>query len=54
MKNLNISADEQIKSALTAAEKDFKATLFADNVKIRDIKKGARVTKIELDLEGEV
>ncbi len=51
VKNLCISGDENILDCLQQACKDFKATLFAENVKTRKIKKGGHITKIELDLQ---
>lgn len=51
VKNLKIGADSKLKNAIEQSIKDFKATLFIDNLDIKDIEKDFEVYAIELDLE---
>ena len=51
IKNLIISANKDLKEAINASIKDFKATLFIENLELKDTDKDYKVDKIELDLE---
>lgn len=51
IKNLNLSLNKELKDAVNASIKDFKATLFIDNLSINDINNGYTIDNIELDLE---
>ena len=51
VKLLNIDCDEKIKTALESSIKDFKATLFIENLNINTIKEGYKINKIELNTE---
>ena len=50
IKNLNIGIDKQLEIALNSAIKDFKATLFIENINIKDINQGFEVYDIELNI----
>ena len=49
--NFEISVDDELKEAINKAIKDFKATLFIDNLKINDIEKGYIIDNIELKID---
>ena len=51
IKNLDLSLNEDLKEAINLAIKDFKATLFIENLNIRDINEGYSVDKIELNYD---
>lgn len=51
IKNLEIEARKDLKEAIEEAIKDFKATLFIDNLKITESNGDYKVEKIELELE---
>ena len=53
IKNLSISVDEKLKSAIKSAEKDFKATLFIKDLVLKDNINGYEINNIELELEKE-
>ena len=46
--NLELSTDKEIEEALNSCMKDFKATLFIENIKIKNQEKGFKIEKIEL------
>ena len=50
IKNLILSLNKELEDAINLSIKDFKATLFIDNLTISNIDSGYRVDKIELDL----
>ena len=54
VKELNISCSAEIKEAIEKSIKDFKATLFIENLKLREVKKDYKITKIELEIEKDV
>lgn len=51
IKNLVISADKGLQNAINSSIKDFKATLFIENLELLDLNDGFEVNKIELNLE---
>ncbi len=51
VKNLDLSLNKELKDALNKSIKDFKATLFIENLNIKDLDEGYNVDKIELNLE---
>lgn len=51
VKEINLALDKEILAALHESIKDFKATLFIDNLKIENILEGYKVNNIELELE---
>ena len=51
VKLLDIDCDKKIKTALESSIKDFKATLFIENLNINTIKEGYKINKIELNME---
>ena len=53
IKMLSIGISEELNEALTKANKDFKATLFIENMETKIIDKDYEVYDIELDLEEE-
>ena len=53
IKNLEIKVNKELKEAINDSIKDFKATLFIDNLTMQLIDKDYEVEKIELDLEAE-
>ena len=52
VKELNIDCSKEIKNAIMESQKDFKATLFIDNLIINEIEKDYKINKIELELES--
>ena len=54
VKELNISCSAEIKDAIEKSIKDFKATLFIENLKLREVKKDYKITKVELEIEKDV
>ncbi len=48
IKNLDLSVNDDLKKALKEAEKDFKATLFVENLNVKTQKDGYNVEKVEL------
>jgi valyl-tRNA synthetase len=50
IKNLDLSLDNELKDAINKSIKDFKATLFINNLIINDCDKDYMINKIELDL----
>ena len=52
IKNLLLGANSELKSAINESIKDFKATLFIDNLNIEVVEDSFRVYKIELNLES--
>ena len=53
IKNLDLSLNSELKDAINKSIKDFKATLFINNLIINDCDKDYTINKIELDLESE-
>ena len=53
IKNLEIKVNKELKEAINDSIKDFKATLFIDNLTMQLIDRDYEVEKIELDLEAE-
>ncbi len=53
IKTLDLSLNSELKEALNKSIKDFKATLFIDNLIISDCEKDYKINKIELDIESE-
>ena len=51
IKNLDLSLNDELANAIKEAEKDFKATLFIENLNISSIEKDYKINKIELNLE---
>ncbi|MBR5662598.1 MAG: valine--tRNA ligase [Bacilli bacterium] len=51
IKNLELSLNSELKEAINKSIKDFKATLFIENLKISDVEKDYSIDKIELNLE---
>ena len=51
IKNLEIAVNKELKDAIEKAQKDFKATLFIENLKIEDKEDGYEVKEIELEKE---
>jgi len=52
VKELNIDCSKDIKDAIKQSEKDFKATLFIENLIINEIKKDYKINSIVLDIEN--
>ena len=52
IKNLSIGASKELKEAIEKSIKDFKATLFIENLDIKDIEKDFEVYDVELNLEN--
>ncbi len=52
VKNLSIGVSEGLKDAIEKSMKDFKATLFINNLEIKNINQDYEVYNIELDLEA--
>ena len=50
VKELNINVNSEIESAINESIKDFKATLFIDNLVMNSSNKDYEINKIELDL----
>ena len=53
IKNLDLSLNSELKDAINKSIKDFKATLFIENLNITDRENGYVVDKVELNLEEE-
>ena len=53
IKNLDLSLNADLKEAIELSKKDFKATLFIENLNIKDVKDGYSIDNIELNLETE-
>jgi hypothetical protein len=53
IKNLDLSLNSELKDAINKSIKDFKATLFINNLIINDCDNDYTINKIELDLESE-
>ncbi|MBE6144003.1 MAG: valine--tRNA ligase [Firmicutes bacterium] len=51
IKNLEISVNSELKEAINSSIKDFKATLFIENLILNDIDKDYKIDNIELNLE---
>lgn len=51
IKNLDINLDTELETAINLSIKDFKATLFIQNLNIGQHDKGYKINKIELNLE---
>ena len=51
IKSLSLGVSKNLNDALTKASKDFKATLFIENMETKIIDKDYEVYDIELDLE---
>jgi len=51
IKNFEISVDNELESALENAEKDFKATLTIQTLKLNSIRDNYKIEKIELEIE---
>lgn len=52
IKNLDLSLNKELENAINASIKDFKATLFIENLSIKSIDKDYKVNNIELNLEN--
>ncbi len=53
IKELSLKLDDNLNKALEEASKDFKATLFIENLNVESIDKGYEIVKIELNLDSE-
>ncbi len=51
IKLMEISVDKDLKKALEASSKDFKATLFIENLNLNEYNKGYKIDNIQLDIE---
>ena len=51
IKNLSVGVDKELKEAIEKSIKDFKATLFIENLDLKTIDSNYEVYDIELDLE---
>lgn len=51
IKNLELSVNKELESAINKSLKDFKATLFIENINMKEIDKDYIVEKLELNLE---
>ena len=51
IKNLNLSLNKELKDAIELSIKDFKATLFIENLNIKEVSNGYTIDMIELNLE---
>lgn len=51
IKNLSLKVNSELKNAICSSIKDFKATLFIENLDLQDVESGFEVTNIELNLE---
>ena len=51
IKNLNLKLNKELEVAINASMKDFRATLFIENLKIESIDKDYKIDLIELNLE---
>ena len=52
IKNLELSVDNDLKNAIERSIKDFKATLFIENLTMKEQKSDYKIDKIELDLSS--
>ena len=52
IKNLNLSLNKELENAINLAIKDFKATLFIENLNIKSTEKEYSIDKIELNLDS--
>ncbi len=52
IKNLELSLNKELKEAIELSIKDFKATLFIQNLKMNEIKKDYKIKNIELEIEN--
>ena len=52
VKLLDIFCEEKLQEAIDSSIKDFKATLFINNLNINSLKEGYNINKIELDLSN--
>ncbi len=53
IKNLNLSLNKELKDAIELSIKDFKATLFIENLNIKEVNDGYTIYMIELNLDSE-
>ena len=53
IKNLDLSLNKELEDAINASIKDFKATLFIENLNINSVEKDYMVDSIELDLSND-
>ena len=53
IKNLDLSLNKELEDAINASIKDFKATLFIENLNINSVEKDYMVDRIELDLSND-
>ena len=53
VKNLSLNASKELISAVNESIKDFKATLFIENLDMKEKETGFEITNIELDLSEE-
>ena len=53
IKLISVGVEEKLKNAINESIKDFKATLFIENLELEDINSEFKVNKIELNLETE-
>ena len=51
IKNLSLSVNKDLKEAIEKSIKDFKATLFIENLELKDQEEGYTVNDIELNLD---
>jgi len=51
IRNLDLSLNKQLEDAILSSEKDFKATLFIENLNINSIESDYKIDKIELNLD---
>ncbi len=51
IKNLTLNLNKELKEAIELSMKDFKATLFIENLEINDVHNGYSINKLELNLE---
>ena len=52
IKNIRLGVNGELKGAIEASMKDFKATLFIQNMEMEEIERDYEVYEIELDLES--
>ena len=52
IKNLDLSLNKELEDAINASIKDFKATLFIENLNIKSVDNDYEVNNIELNLEN--
>ena len=53
IRNLNLSLNRELKDAIELSIKDFKATLFIENLNIQEVNDGYTIDMIELNLDSE-